>query len=95
MSKIDQTYMDRFGHEWSMQVKRRRGKPECVTFTCGDMVLVADDEESAVLTEARLKDLFCDAERVLKHRKEKWFVGFRKRMGRGGRAQAGMNTRFR
>ena len=92
---IAQTYMDRFGHEWSMRVVRKRGKPKCVTFTCGKLVLVADDEDPEDLTTARLKDLFCDAERVLLHRKEKWYVGFRKRMGRGGRVQAGMHTRFR
>ena len=95
MPSIKQTYLDRFGHEWSMRVARKRGKPGSVTFTCGDLVLVADDDDPADLTSARLKDLFCDAERVLKHRKEKWYVGFRQRMGRGGRAQAGMHTRFR
>jgi hypothetical protein len=95
MPSIKQTYMDRFGHEWSMRVARKRGKPGSVTFTCGDLVLVVDDDDPATLTSARLKDLFCDAERVLKYKKEKWYVGFRQRMGRGGRAQAGMHTRFR
>jgi hypothetical protein len=95
MATLDQSYTDRFGHEWSMRVKKKRGKPESVTFTCGELLLVVSDEEGEDLTTTPLKDLFCDAERVLLDRKEKWYVGFRKRMGRGGRAQAGMHTRFR
>ena len=92
---IDEKYSDRFGNEWSMRVERKRGKCECVTFTCGEFRLVADDEDGTALTPTRLKELFCDAERVLVHGKEKWYVGFRQRMGRGGRVQGGMHTRFR
>jgi len=78
-----------------MRVERKRGQPKRVTFRCGEFRLVADDEDGTDLTPTRLKELFCDAERVLVHEKEKWYVGFRKRMGRGGRVQAGMHTRFR
>jgi len=95
MLDVDQTYRDRFGHEWSMQVKPKRGKPKSITFTCGDLKLVVRDENGTDLSATPLKELFCDAERVLSYRKEKWYVGFRRRMGRGGRAQAGMHTRFR
>ena len=91
----DQKYRDRFGHEWSMRVERKRGKPRRVTFTCGEFRLVATDDDSTDVTPTRLKELFCDAERVLVHGKEKWYVGFRQRMGRGGRVQGGMHTRFR
>lgn len=69
-----------------------------MTFTCGDFVLVADVEDGgdqAALTSVRLKELFCDAERVLEYEDETWYVGYRTRMGRGGRVQGGMHTRFR
>ena len=93
-----QQYKDRFGHEWSISEQRKRGKLKGLTFSCGDFLLVADVDEAedqGVLTSARLKELFCDAERVLEHDDEKWYVGFRTRMGRGGRVQGGMHTRFR
>ena len=93
------SYTDRFGNEWSIKTERKRGKPKRVLFTCGEFRLVALEEEEEDskpdFSSTRLKELFCDAERVFKHDKEKWYVGFRKRMGRGGRAQAGMHTRFR
>jgi hypothetical protein len=98
MTGNNQKYTDRFGHEWSVRVERKRGKPKCVTFTCGDFRLIAvEDDASATVNPgpAYLKDLFCDAERVLVHENQKWYVGFRSRMGRGGRPQGGMHTRFR
>jgi hypothetical protein len=98
MTKNGQKYQDRFGHDWSISEERKRGKLKGVTFTCGDFLLVAEvdaDADQGSLTSARLKELFCDAERVLVHEKEKWYVGFRTRMGRGGRVQGGMHTRFR
>lgn len=93
-----QTYKDRFGHEWSVSEQRKRGKLTGLSFSCGDFLLIAEVDEEAdqgVLTSARLKELFCDAERVLECEDEKWYVGFRTRMGRGGRVQGGMHTRFR
>ena len=93
-----QQYKDRFGHEWSISEQRKRGKLKGLTFTCGDFLLITDVDEAedqGMLTSARLKELFCDAERVLEHDDEKWYVGFRTRMGRGGRVQGGMHTRFR
>ena len=56
---------------------------------------VDEDADQVPLTSVRVKELFCDAERLLVHEKEKWYVGYRTRMGRGGRVQGGMHTRFR
>lgn len=98
ISSIDQMYTDRFGHEWSIGAARKRGSPRRFTFTCGEFRLIADDDDTTNgngLTPSAVKELFCDAERVLKHGSETWYVGYRKRAGRGGRAQAGMFTRFR
>jgi hypothetical protein len=97
VSTIDQQYKDRFGHEWQIRAERKRGTPRRFTFICGVLRLVVEEEtsERAGLTPNRVKDLFCDAERVLDHDDETWYVGYRKRVGRGGRAQAGMFTRFR
>lgn len=94
----EQKYEDRFGNEWLVGAERRRGKPKAVTFTCGEFELVADLDETAdhdAIGAARLKDLFCEAERILMYGDEKWYVGFRQRMGRGGRVQGGLHTRFR
>ena len=68
-----------------------------MTFTCDEFVLVAevDEADQTALTSVRAKELFCDAERLLVYENEKWYVGYRTRMGRGGRVQGGMHTRFR
>lgn len=91
------TYKDRFGNEWSVQVESNKKRPTCVSFTCSEFRLIAVEDETPDQADAvsQLKDLFCDAERVVTHGKETWYVGFRKRTGRGGRAQGGMHTRFR
>lgn len=94
----DQTYTDRFGNEWSISTQRRRGTPRRLTFTCGEFRLIAAESDTAGvagLTSSEVKEIFCDAERVLVHGGETWYVGYRKRMGRGGQAQAGIFTRFR
>jgi hypothetical protein len=93
-----QCYTDRFGNEWSIATERKRGKPRRVVFTCGEFELVAFEEDAASqpdFSATRLKELFCDAERVIEHEAETWYVGFRQRVGRGGRVQAGIHTRFR
>jgi hypothetical protein len=99
MSRSEQTYKDRFGNEWSLEVESRRGKPTRASFTCNGMRLIAPEGETAAdqmdLTATQLKDLFCAAERLLMHGKEKWYVGFRSRTGRGGRPVGGVQTRFR
>jgi hypothetical protein len=98
ISNIDQQYTDRFGHEWSIRTERKRGTPRRLTFTCGEFQLIVADDDTTNgngLTPSEVKELFCDAERVLVHDSETWYVGYRKRAGRGGRAQAGMFTRFR
>jgi hypothetical protein len=98
MTANNHKYKDRFDHEWSIRVERKRGKPRSVTFTCGEFrLIVSDEEDDGPLRpdSARMKDLFCDAERVLVHENQKWYVGFRSRVGRGGRPQGGMHTRFR
>jgi hypothetical protein len=93
------SYTDRFGNEWSIRTERKRGKPKRVLFTCGEFQLVALEEEEEDskpdFSSTRLKELFCDAERVFEHDREKWYVGFRQRVGRGGHVQAGIHTRFR
>ena len=100
----DQTYTDRFGNEWSISTQRRRGTPRRLTFTCGEFRLIAAEDDTAGvtvltssegLTSSEVKEIFCDAERVLVHGGETWYVGYRKRIGRGGQAQAGIFTRFR
>ncbi len=98
MSSNKQKYKDRFGNEWSVRVDAERGKPRRVSFTCKQFRLVAQEDEAddySDLSLTRLKECFCDAERVLEHEGENWHVGFRKRTGRGGHTQAGMLTRFR
>ena len=98
MSDATPTYTDRFGHEWVVRVKRGSGAAKRVTFTCGKVQLVAAEDEANsnghALTASRLKDLFCDAERVLAYENEVWYVGYRHRSGKG-RVQAGLHTRFR
>lgn len=97
MSAAD--YTDRFGHSWSIHSKRPKSGTKSVVFKCGNIEMIATEDgikDVAELPEARLKELYCDAERVLVHEKKKWFIGYRTRMGgRGGKAQAGMCTRFR
>ncbi|MEJ2237795.1 MAG: hypothetical protein P8X82_05820 [Gemmatimonadales bacterium] len=92
-------YTDRFGHSWSIHSKRPKGGTKSVVFKCRNIEMVATEDgikDVAELPETRLKELYCDAERVLVHEKKKWFIGYRTRMGgRGGKAQAGMCTRFR
>lgn len=92
------TYLDRFGNEWVIKVESKRGQPTRVSFTCDELRLVAAEDEptdAQDLNSEQLKDLFCSAERMVIHRDEKWFVGFRTRIGRGGRAHGGVQTRFR
>ena len=98
MNWNEQKYEDRFGNAWSVEVESKRGKPKRVFFTCDEFLLVAVEdevEEPADSNSARVKELFCAAERIVEHGKEKWYVGFRSRTGRGGRPQGGVQTRFR
>jgi hypothetical protein len=98
MNRNKQTYRDRFGNEWLVRVESKPGRPRRVLFTCKEFRLAAEEDETqdrADFTSTRLKEFFCDAERILEYRGEKWYVGFRKRTGRGGRAQGVMYTRFR
>ncbi len=94
----DRRYTDRFGHTWSVRAKRPHGTSRDVVFTCGEIQLIATHDgttDLADLAAARLKELFCDAERVLVHENEKWYVGYRKRIGKGGIALAGVFPSFR
>ena len=91
-------YEDRFGNVWSARVDSQCGNTTSVSFHCGELCLVASEEETgddSDDTAKRLKELFCHAERIVVHEKQKWYVGYRKRTGRGGRAQGLMHTRFR
>ena len=93
-----QKYNDRFGNEWSVRVKGASGKPRRVSFTCKEFQLIAVEDETADSTDVtleRLKEVFCDAERIIEHKGETWHVGFHKRTGRGGQNQGGLHTRFR
>ncbi len=94
----DQSYTDRFGHTWSVRAKRPHGTSRYVVFTCGEIQLIATHDgttDLADLTTARLKELFCRAERVLVHGNEKWYVGYRGRISKGGTALPGGFPRFR
>jgi hypothetical protein len=98
MNSNEHTYKDRFGNEWFVQVESDKKTPTSVSFTCNEFRLIAVEDETPdreTDPAARLKDLFCDAERVVTHGRETWYVGFRKRTGRGGQVQGGMHTRFR
>ena len=99
MNWNEQTYQDRFGNAWTVQMESKRGKPKRMSFTCDEFRLVAvedeTEEERSDSNYERIKELFCAAERVIKQGKEKWYVGFRERTGRGGRPQGGVQTRFR
>ncbi len=93
-----QTYEDRFGNVWSVRLESEAGNPRRVLFTCKSFRLIAEQDEQddrAVLSSARLKELFCDAERVLEYDGQEWRVGFRDRTGRGGKTLGGTHTRFR
>lgn len=97
MSVAHRTYTDRFGNTWAVQRKRRAG---VMTFSCGAVELLAADGEAAARAPtgsdaAELKELFCDAERPFTHEDQQWYVGYRTRMGKGGRVQGGLHTRFR
>jgi len=98
IQNLDQTYTDRFGHEWSIGAEHVRRTRSRITFTCGDLRLIAGEDNTArttSLTMNEVKEVFCDAERVFVHGGETWYVGYRKRTGRGGQAHAGLVTRFR
>jgi hypothetical protein len=98
MSGAVRTYTDRFGHVWEVRFKRGSGAARYVTFTCGEFQLVAAEEEATGAghgpTGSQLKELFCDAERVLAYENEVWYVSYRHRAGKG-RVHAGLYTRFR
>lgn len=92
------SYTDRFGHTWSIREQRGRGKPKCWVFTCGELKLVTEGPvpSPAERSDSDIKEIFCDAERVVVHEDRTWFVGYRTRgAGRGGRQQSGLCTRFR
>ncbi len=98
MNRDVQAYNDRFGNEWHVLVESKRGEPKRVSFTCDEFELTAvedDTTDQSDLSTTWLKDLFCSAERVFVYGNEKWYVGFRSRIGRGGRPQGGVQTRFR
>lgn len=97
MKDRNDRYHDRFGYEWEIKFQKKRGKPTRVVFTCGDLELVGEDEIAQPPTRQSeyIKELFCDAERLLVHADKKWYVGYRQRIGRGGHATGGTTTRFR
>ena len=99
MTSNKREYADRFGKTWVVRAKRGQGQTGQVVFTCDGVQLIAEEENASGLddlTSTRLKELYCDAERVLVHKDETWYVGYRMRVGgRGGRMNAGMHTRFR
>jgi len=91
-----QAYTDRFGNTWSVRTERARGRGRYFVFTCGDIRLLSGQDADAEHTGADLKDLFCEAERVIELEDELWYVGYRSRVNaRGARTQGGVCTRFR
>lgn len=93
------SYRDRFGHTWQVRVSRAAKDTWSCVFINDDVRLTSEntvDAHPSELTEAELKDLFCDAERVIESGGERWYVGYRQRsFGRQRRAQGSLFTRFR
>lgn len=93
------TYRDRFGHDWQTRVSRSAKDGWSCVFTHGNVRLISEDpidSHPSELSEAEVKNLFCDAERVIQGGEERWFVGYRQRaFGRQRRAQGSLFTRFR
>ncbi len=92
-------YTDRFGHCWSVSYNRVGDAGWSLVFADGGIRLVNIEPVAThpgALSEAELKEMFCDAERVLVCDDETWYVGYRRRATGGrGRSHAGLATRFR
>ena len=59
MNSSGRKYKDRFGNVWSAQVESNRGKLARVSFTCGELRLVAVEGETtdrAEINAARLRN---------------------------------------
>lgn len=89
------TYTDWCGNCWSVRMESS-GSRSSVAFISKGLRLVAAgiDSDATDLTLSRLKQLFCDADRVLEDRGLRWRVGYRRRTGMSDRTQPGMNTWF-
>lgn len=92
------TYTDRFGHTWSIRTQRSESGKPVLVFARRQIRLVAAEpasEPPAALTAGQLKELFCDAERVLVNDGETWYVGYRARTVARGRPSGQLYTQFR
>lgn len=91
-------YADRFGHEWQVMAGRAGGG-WAVAFTREEARLEVSEPQARhprALTAPELKELFCDAERVVTAGGQRWYVGYRHRAdGRQRPQQGGLCTRFR
>jgi hypothetical protein len=92
------SYADRFGYTWSVRAETSvTDEPPRIVFRNRRVRMVATAEESLnTLSSEQLKELFCDAERVLESDGVTWYVGYRDRTaGRGGGRYKNLCTRFR
>lgn len=94
---MKQKYLDQLGNNWSVRVESADGNSTSVSFSANGLRLIADGTPTDALGDVavtRLKELFCDADRVLEHHGVTWRVGYRRRTGVVGHARPGMNTWF-
>lgn len=98
-SESERRYADRHGRAWRLKTSPSSAGTWSLEFLDDDIRLLAEgpiERDPTSLSEAEVKDLFCDAERLLVEGRENWYVGYRARpMGRQGRFQGGLCTRFR
>lgn len=93
----DHKYTDSSGNQWSVRLGSLSGTRRSIAFTSKGHRLIAegvDAETSGELTVTRLKELFCDADRVLENCGVSWHVGYRRRLGMSEHTTPGMNTWF-
>jgi len=97
MRWIKQKYRDQLGHEWSVRVKSTDANRTSISFSANGLRLVADGtftDAHGDLTITRLRELFCDADRVFEYRGISWRVGYRRRKGMADHTRPAMNTWF-
>lgn len=93
------SYTDRFGQTWRVRGVQTPHGAWTLAFASPGIRLVSTEtltSKPAELTLEGLKEVFCDAERVLESDGETWYVGYRRRtFGRRSTPQGELCTRFR